>query len=49
MKGSFPVDGDYGRFEFLNWACKFTVDANVQELALRRALTPAIVRGREIA
>jgi hypothetical protein len=34
VKGSFPVDGDYGRFEYLNWAAKFTVDANIKELAL---------------
>jgi len=34
VKGSFPVDGGYGTFEFLNWACKFTIDANILELAL---------------
>lgn len=50
VKGSFPVDGDYGRFEFLNWACKFTVDANVQEMSLRRAAVPVgAMRSREIA
>lgn len=32
VKGSFPVDGAYGRYEFLNWAAKFTVDANRAEL-----------------
>jgi hypothetical protein len=32
VKGSFPVSGDYGRFEYPNWACKFAVDANVIEL-----------------
>ena len=31
VKGSFPVDGAYGRFQYLNWACKFTVDANLLE------------------
>jgi prenyltransferase/squalene oxidase-like repeat protein len=31
VKGSFPVDGDYGRYEYLNWACKFLVDANTLE------------------
>lgn len=35
VKGSFPVDGAYGRFEFLNWAAKFTVDANLIEMELR--------------
>ena len=32
VKGSYPVDGDYGRFEYLNWAAKFAIDANVREL-----------------
>ncbi len=32
VKGSFPVDGEYGRFQYLNWAAKFTVDANIAEL-----------------
>jgi hypothetical protein len=35
VKGAFPVDGDYGRFEYLNWACKFLVDANLLETADR--------------
>jgi hypothetical protein len=34
VKGSFPVDGGYGAYEYLNWAAKFTIDANVKELAL---------------
>ena len=34
VKGSFPVDGLYGRWQYLNWACKFTIDANRAELAL---------------
>jgi hypothetical protein len=34
VKGSFPVDGGYGEFEFLNWAAKFTIDANMKELGL---------------
>lgn len=33
VKGSFPVDGAYGQYEYLNWAAKFTVDANLTELA----------------
>ena len=36
VKGSFPVDGHYGRWQFLNWACKFTIDANCAELLLAR-------------
>jgi len=27
IKGSYPVDGEYGRFEVLNWATKFFIDA----------------------
>ena len=27
VKGSFPVDGDYGQFQFLNWAAKFLIDS----------------------
>jgi len=36
VKGSFPVDGEYGKFEYLSWACKFFIDANLleQELSL---------------
>jgi hypothetical protein len=36
VKGSFPVDGAYGSYEFLNWAAKFTIDANWAELTLMR-------------
>jgi len=32
VKGSYPVTGDYGRYEYLNWAAKFFVDANIREL-----------------
>jgi len=35
VKGSFPVDGGYGRFEYLNWAAKFMIDANILELDVR--------------
>jgi hypothetical protein len=31
VKGSYPVDGEYGQFEYLNWACKFFIDANLLE------------------
>lgn len=34
VKGSFPVEGDYGPFEYLNWSAKFTIDSNISELAL---------------
>jgi hypothetical protein len=32
VKGSFPINGEYGRFEYLNWAAKFAIDANLMEL-----------------
>jgi hypothetical protein len=32
VKGSFPVDGDYGTWAYLNWAAKFCIDANLLEL-----------------
>jgi hypothetical protein len=31
VKGSYPVDGEYGQFEYLSWACKFFIDANILE------------------
>lgn len=34
VKGSFPVDGDYGQWEFLNWAAKFSIDSNLLELEI---------------
>ncbi len=34
VKGSFPVDGDYGTFEYLNWAAKFFIDSNELERAV---------------
>jgi hypothetical protein len=34
IKGSFPVDGEYGQWQYLNWAAKFCIDANLLELEL---------------
>ena len=34
VKGSFPVDGPYGQFQYLNWAAKFMIDANILELKI---------------
>jgi hypothetical protein len=36
VKGAFPVDGAYGRFQFLNWACKFFIDSHLLEQDLQR-------------
>ncbi len=33
VKGSFPVHGEYGRFQYLNWACKFLIDSCREELS----------------
>jgi len=35
VKGSFPVDGEYGQFEYLSWACKFFIDSNLLEQEIR--------------
>lgn len=32
VKGSYPVSGAYGRYEYLNWAAKFAVDAFFMEI-----------------
>lgn len=36
VKGSFPVNGSYGAYEYLNWACKFCIDSNLLEKDIRR-------------
>lgn len=36
IKGSFPISGAYGTYQYLNWACKFFIDANVLEREIRR-------------
>lgn len=33
VAGSFPIDGAYGRFEYLNWAAKFLIDSQLLETA----------------
>lgn len=35
VKGSFPIDGSYGQYEYLNWAAKFAIDANISEKSLK--------------
>ena len=31
IRGSYPIDGLYGRYEYLNWAAKFFIDSNMLE------------------
>jgi hypothetical protein len=38
VKGTFPVSGDYCRFEYVNWAAKFFIDSNRLERKIRTAL-----------
>ena len=35
VKGSFPVSGNYLKFQYPNWACKFFIDALSLEKAVR--------------
>jgi hypothetical protein len=37
IKGSFPLDGGYGTYEYLNWACKFFVDSHMLEQVVRQS------------
>jgi hypothetical protein len=37
VKGSFPVDGRYRPYAYLNWAAKFVLDANMLEQSIREA------------
>jgi hypothetical protein len=41
VKGSFPVDGEYGKFEYLSWACKFFIDANLLEQEMSSSMSGA--------
>ncbi len=35
VKGSFPIDGAYNPYQYLNWGCKFMIDANMLERTIR--------------
>jgi hypothetical protein len=43
IKGSLPIYSPYGTYQYLNWACKFFVDANMLERAVR-GLKSGVVR-----
>ncbi|QJW84091.1 hypothetical protein HK414_09875 [Ramlibacter terrae] len=34
VRGSFPINGSYGGYRYLNWAAKFTIDAQQMEQAV---------------
>ncbi|MBK7646020.1 MAG: hypothetical protein IPJ12_02290 [Betaproteobacteria bacterium] len=34
VRGAYPVNGEYGRYEYLNWAAKFCVDSQLMEIAV---------------
>jgi uncharacterized protein YyaL (SSP411 family) len=34
IKGSFPIYGDYGKYEFLSWATKYFIDSNTKEIEI---------------
>ncbi len=35
IKGSFPISGEYGYLQYLNWAPKFFIDSNMLECKIR--------------
>lgn len=37
VKGSFPISGLYGKYEYLNWASKFFIDSNILEKTILEA------------
>jgi len=40
VAGSFPIFGEYGRFEYLNWAAKFFIDGAMALQECQRASRP---------
>ena len=38
VAGSFPIQGNYGRFEYLNWAALFMINARLAEADMLRAM-----------
>jgi hypothetical protein len=41
ISGSYPLHGQYGRFEVLNWATKFFVDSLMLETSIAEEQKPA--------
>jgi len=46
VKGAFPVDGDYGRWQYLNWAAKFCIDALLLEADIEAGAASATTPDR---
>lgn len=46
IKGSYPFDGEYGRFEILNWATKFFIDALLLDEQLSDRSVVTMTEGR---
>ena len=44
VKGSFPISGEYAKFQYPNWACKFLIDSNSLEREVReeRAVSSSV-------
>lgn len=38
IRGSFPINGEYGKYQYLNWAAKFFIDSNLLEKEIREQL-----------
>jgi hypothetical protein len=49
VKGSFPVSGSYGAYEYLNWAAKFLVDSLLLENSVRATEGDGLSAPRRLA
>jgi hypothetical protein len=46
VRGSFPIDGDYGCFEYPNWATKFAIDSYTLEQSVRQKEAMGLAQSR---
>jgi hypothetical protein len=44
VKGSFPIDGGYRRYEYPNWAAKFLADSLLLEMDLTTSGQESVAR-----
>ena len=44
VKGSFPLDGEYSKYEYPNWAAKFLVDSLMLETDISGASPSRILQ-----